>query len=429
MRKTILSALCLLVGSAVAQIRVELLPTSDWVWYAPEQPQLDVLIRDSLGQAVTTDLTLRVTTDTKEPICELSQSVSVAAGDSAVLRFRPGIDRPGFYHVFIEADGRSVVDNVIEQYGRQQHTDFYCIGYEPEHILSLPDGQPDLRAFWDRALQELAATPMEARVSELKEKSTKQKKAYEARVIGLGDDTVRLYYTVPVRKGRYPVHVINMGYGSEPWELGMDDLDWIDVIVSSRGQGANKPNNRYGEWLRHGLASAETYYYRGAYLDCVRAIDYLVTLPQVDTDRIFLEGGSQGAAYSMAAAALDHRIRAIAVYITFMSDFPDYFRIVDWPAEPIMQEADQLGITKQDALRTLSYFDIKNLARWIECPVYLGIGLQDPTCPPHTNFSGYNLVRSPKEYHIYRNYGHHVDYAHWNPALRRWFDTHSKKKL
>ena len=29
-------------------------------------------------------------------------------------------------------------------------------GYEPENIVSLPDAQSDLRAFWDEALAELA---------------------------------------------------------------------------------------------------------------------------------------------------------------------------------------------------------------------------------------------------------------------------------
>jgi cephalosporin-C deacetylase len=38
----------------------------------------------------------------------------------------------------------------------------------------------------------------------------------------------------------------------------------------------------------------------------------------------------------------------------------------------------------------LSYFDVKNFASRVQCPVYMSFGLQDPTCPPHTNFSIYN---------------------------------------
>ena len=145
-----------------------------------------------------------------------------------------------------------------------------------------------------------------------------------------------------------------------------------------------------------------------------------------DQQNIFLEGGSQGGAYSMACAALDHRITAVACYITFMSDFPDYFKIVNWPAEPVFSKQKELGLSDEQLYKTLSYFDIKNLAQWIECPVYMAIGLQDVTCPPHTNFSGYNNAQVEKQYHIYRNYGHHVDYDHWTPTMYEWYDKWKK---
>lgn len=213
-----------------------------------------------------------------------------------------------------------------------------------------------------------------------------------------------------------------MGYNSGVWDIDTSDNEWITVLLSVRGQALNKPTNKYGDWIQYGLDNPEHYYYRGAYMDCVRAIDFVCTLPQADKDRIYAEGGSQGGAFTMAAASLDSRLRAVACYITFMSDFPDYFKIVNWPADPIFAKQHELGMSDEQMYRTMSYFDIKNLARWITCPVYLGVGLQDPTCPPHTNFSGYNLVSSPKKYIIYPHYGHHVDYSHWNDAVIDWYN-------
>lgn len=67
-------------------------------------------------------------------------------------------------------------------------------------------------------------------------------------------------------------------------------------------------------------------------------------------------------------------------------------------------------------------FDIKNFARMIECPVLMGIGLQDPTCPPYTNMSSYNLITTPKELHIYPECGHTVDYNDWNPRRAAFFE-------
>ena len=423
MKKILALSLGLLSLALQAQPKVTL-EGDDWVWYAPETPELTFTVKDSLLNPLDTNITVRITTDTGLPVCVISQSVSIAKGDSARLCINPCIATPGFYHIFVEAGGQNIVDNAYEQWGGQGHKSFYTIGFEPENIVSLPDAQPDFQAFWDKARAELAAVPLQPQVKEIKEKSSPRKKVYSAKVLSIDNDTVQVFYTVPVtrdKNARFPLHVLFLGYSSDIWDLDVEGQEYIEAIVSVRGQGQNKPNNRYGDWVQYGLQSPDTYYYRGAYLDCVRGIDYLCTLPQADTRNIFVEGGSQGGACSMAVAALDHRITAAAVYITFMSDFPDYFQIVRWPAEPIEAKQHALGMSNAEMLRVMSYFDIKNLARWIECPVYMAIGLQDPTCPPHTNFSGYNLVRTPKQYRIFRDYGHHVNYDIWNPTMWEWF--------
>ena len=423
MKKFLALSLGLLSLVMQAQPKVTL-EGEDWVWYAPESPELTFTIKDSLLNPLDDIITVRITTDTQLPVCVISQKVSIAKGDSARLSINPCISTPGFYHVFVEAGGQNIVDNAYEHWGGQGHLPFYTIGFEPENIVSLPDAQPDFRKFWDEARAELAAVPLSPQVKEMKDKGSPRKKVFSAKVLSVDNDTVQVYYTVPATNdndARFPMHVLFLGYNSDIWDLDTESQEYIEAIVSVRGQGQNKPHNRYGDWIQYGLESPATYYYRGAYLDCIRGIDYLCTLPQADTRNIFVEGGSQGGACSMAVAALDHRITAAAVYITFMSDFPDYFRIVRWPAEAIEARQHALGMSDAEMLRVMSYFDIKNLARWIECPVYMAIGLQDSTCPPLTNFSGFNLVRSPKQYRIFRNYGHHVDYDIWNPTMWEWF--------
>lgn len=194
------------------------------------------------------------------------------------------------------------------------------------------------------------------------------------------------------------------------------------MMASVRGQFYSIDRNKYGDWIRYNIDDPENYYYKGAYLDAVRALDVLEKLPEVDPTRMYAEGGSQGGALTLVAAALgDGRLRAIAPYIPFMSDFRDYFRIVDWPAAPVKEAAKQKGLSDDQMYDNLSYFDIKNHARRIKCPVLMGIGLQDPTCPPHTNMSSYNLIEAPKELIIYPECGHTVDYSDWNPRRDRFF--------
>ena len=157
-------------------------------------------------------------------------------------------------------------------------------------------------------------------------------------------------------------------------------------------------------------------------MDLVRAVDFLVSRPEVDSRYIFAGGVSQGGAFTLAVAALDHRIRAAAPCVPFLSDFPDYFRLVDWPRDrfELAMEADST-LTWPDIYKVLSYFDIKNLASRIQCPVMMAAGLQDDICPPHTNFSGYNLIQSEKRYIIYPYQGHGVEDS-WYDDRRAFFD-------
>jgi lysophospholipase L1-like esterase len=48
----------------------------------------------------------------------------------------------------------------------------------------------------------------------------------------------------------------------------------------------------------------------------------------------------------------------------------------------------------------------------------MAAGLQDEVCPPHTNFAGYNLITSEKQYRIYH------DQAHSTPA--EWYDVRTR---
>jgi len=403
---------------------------SDWVWYGEDPFSIDIPITNLANKSQAVDsIIVKIYTDRDE----LTNVISDRNPELTIpytVRFEnikfPNV--PGFYHIKVEVNGKNIVRNSTEVYGNKMPIDFFAIGYEPEKIVSVPDPQPDFQAFWDEARAQLAKTPINAKVTELKDQKG-EKRAYNAIIQGLDGAPVQVYYTVPTKPGKYPVHIINMGYSSKPWPLDLTDNGWIDVIVSSRGQGSNEEiSNPYGKWIQYGLDSPKHFYYRGAYLDCPRAIDYLVTLPEVDADNIFLEGGSQGGAYSMSCAALDHRVRAVACYITFMSDFPDYFKIAAWPGNEIMGRQKELGLSDEELYKTLSYFDIKNLAQWIECPVYMAVGLQDITCPTHTNFAGYNQVKTEKQYHIYRNYGHHVDYSHWTPTMYEFYERHKSSK-
>jgi Acetyl esterase (deacetylase) len=197
---------------------------------------------------------------------------------------------------------------------------------------------------------------------------------------------------------------------------------YAEFVLSIRGQGFLMPGNIYNNWIVWGLDSKENYYYRGAYMDLVRGVDFLVSRPEIDSERIVAEGGSQGGALTMAACALDHRIAAGAPQVPFLSDFRDYFEIVDWPRSRFDRYLEQHPNDNWDRIYDLlSYFDIKNLSPRIKCPIIMGVGLQDNICPPHTNFAGYNQITGEKNYRIYHDQWHSVG-AGWREFRTEFFN-------
>ena len=394
---------------AAQNLKVTALPGHDWWWKSPDVPELTLNIANVDGQTVNTDLNILVTTDAFMPVKSTGCKVSIGKNAQALIKYSPGEVAPGFYRLTVKDGDKQLMT--------------MNFGYEPEKVVSPTDAQTDLRAYWDKALADLAVVPGNYTMTELPEKSGKARKMYLVSMTSLDGDTISGYLMLPVKPGKYPAHIYYNGYGAQPWEMNPEsNPEWIEFQTYVRGQGLNAKYNKYGDWIVYNLDNLDHYYYRGAFMDAVRFIDFIYQLPQADTRYIFAEGGSQGGALTLAAAALDKRVKAIAPYIPFLSDYTDYFKIVNWPAEPVLKAAKQKGITDEELYKTLSYFDIKNLAGWIACPVLMGVGLQDPVCPPHTNFSGYNLITSPKEFIIYPDKEHTVDYSDWSPRVNRFFE-------
>ncbi len=383
-------------------INLNVVTEHDWWWTAPERPTIKAWAVNNGDEAKRTLITLDISTDKHIPVEGMSQSVYVKANDSVEVTFALNL-APGFYGCELAADNKEAKK--------------FNIGFEPENIVSLPDSQCDFNEFWAKAKAELAQVAPKYQLILDKEKSNKVREVYLVKMRSLGDEEIQGYLTIPVKKGKYPAIIYYMGYGSQPWNAHPDgNKEFVEFVLSSRGQGLNKPTNKYGDWVTSGMESKETYYYRGAFMDVVRAIDFVSQLDKVDTRYVFAEGGSQGGAFTLAACALDHRITAAAPWIPFLSDYPDYFKIVHWPADPIIKKQKEMGMSDKDLYTLLSYFDIKNFARMIKCPIMMGIGLQDPVCPPHTNFSSYNLISGEKHFIIYPHCGHDVVHPDWETA-------------
>lgn len=393
------------------------------VWNKGENVKCGLVVANRENRDVSVDLSLTLRRDNYEPMPSQSRTVTIAAGETVTESFSVDELAPGFYHAVLTANHREVAD--------------YNFGYDVEGIESAPDRQPDFDDFWAQALDELAGVDMEASLTLIEEKSTRARNVYLVEMKSISDDgtdpvVIRGYYAEPVAEGKYPAIITYQGYDSdpsaEPWCPGGDDLPgYVELFVSTRGQMLNnrEPNkNVYGDWFVYELGNRDSYYYRGAYMDAVRAIDFVASRAKTDKENIFAQGQSQGGALTIAAAALGGgRLKAIAPSIPFMGDFPDYFRIGNWPSYNVSRKQAELSLSDEDLYKSLSYFDTKNLAPAIECPVRMVFGLQDNVCPPHTNMAPYNNLASQTKELSYNSRLAHQTHSGWYGEYMKFFGS------
>jgi dienelactone hydrolase len=136
-----------------------------------------------------------------------------------------------------------------------------------------------------------------------------------------GDQSIA---SVLARQG-YVVLVIDMFYWGERRMLLDDDpADWRErpnTISSERINAFNQRSSQSEQLVGRTIFAAGFTWAGVMFWDDIRSVDYLVTRPEVDPDRIGCVGLSVGGLRSCHLAALDDRIKA-AVVVGWMCSFP-----------------------------------------------------------------------------------------------------------
>lgn len=345
-------------------------------------------------------LTLDLQSDMRKAVVSQQFKTKIGKRSSKNHSFQLQSPGPGFY--FGTVIFSSLMVNQQVKFG---------LGVAPEQVISPPDPPADFSDYWQRAKKELAAVEPQFKMIKKDSLCTAVNDIYLVEMRSLGNILIRGWYSVPVKPGVYPAILHVQGYSTNmqpAWIYQGPDFVSFGLNIRGHGNSTDNVNAGFPGYLLNQLPDKEMYIYRGAYMDCIRVMDFLVSRPEVDKSSIVVMGGSQGGALSFATAALDNeRIRLCVPQVPFLSDFRDYFKIAAWPTgEYEKWVADHPKVGWEKVYQTLSYIDIKNLAPWIKAPVFMSIGLVDETCPPHINFAAYNNMNAPKQYHVYPEAGH-----------------------
>ena len=398
----------LTLGTAFAQ--------EDMILKGSSDAELPVTLRNEFKKKYRGALTLKIATDFGDEFHNDYKEVAVKKTSTGQFAFRVRNLKPGFYKATLALQSKM---------GNKKYS--FNFGYEPEKIVSPADPQPDFAEFWERAKAELAAVDPQYKLIRIDSLCTETHNVFLVEMRSLGNALIRGWYRVPVKPGRYPAIMQVPGYSSVevPSYVNYgDDIIGFALNIRGHGNSTDDVNPGFPGYILTNLGDKEKYIYRGAYMDCVRGIDFLCSRPEVDASRIAVEGASQGGALTFATAALAaDRIAVCAPQVPFLSDFRDYFRVANWPANEFIDLVEnKKALTWDQAYYTLSYFDIKNLAHMIKAPMIMGAGLMDEVCPPHINFAAFNLVNSEKKYIVYPYAGHGLP-DHFYNAKMEWIRT------
>ncbi|GHU68530.1 acetylxylan esterase [Clostridia bacterium] len=280
----------------------------------------------------------------------------------------------------------------------------------------------DFDEYWDRSLAQMHAlgTECERSPSSFQTVGVRCEDMYFTGVHG-----ARVYAKLLIPEGKTRCAAVLMFHGysgsSGDWsdKLAYAANGFVVAALDARGQGGQSQDvggihgpTQNGMIIR-GLSDPdpERLLMRDVYLDTAQMARIVMSLPEVDPERVGAMGGSQGGGLTLACAALEPRVKRASAQYPFLTDYKrvwdmdlsvaayaelrNYFRLFD----PNHRR-------EQDIFTKLGYIDVQHLAPRIKGEVLMQTGLMDTICPPSTQFAAYNKISASKKVEIWPDFGH-----------------------
>ena len=382
-------------------IEVQVAPTKvDWAYQPGDQVGFEVRILKN-GQPLP-ECEIRYQTGLEKMPPAQQGTMSLKDGTATIEGGT--LDQPGFLRCEVWVD-----------YQGETYHDWGTAGFNPEEIQPTVEMPADFDPFWTTAKQELAAIPIDAKITLEPDLSTADINVYHVSLQNIqtswrGNSRFYGMLSVPTAPGKYPAILNVPGAGVRSY--GRDNRAARGVIVGIHGIPVNLPEEVYQSlgagalsgYQNFNLDDRDLYYYKRVYLGCVRAIDFIYSLPEFDGETLAVTGGSQGGALSIITAGLDQRIDYLAAYYPALSDVTGYLqgRAGGWPHMFMEYDKDK----HPDWVETIGYYDVVNFAKKLTMPGWYSWGFNDHVCPPTSMYAAYNSITAPKELHIFQETEH-----------------------
>ena len=314
---------------------------------------------------------------------------------------------------------------VTMQYESKTYRKLATAAISPETIKATTVMPDDFMEFWKKGIEENKKIPLDLRMEPLPHLSNDKVNVYQVNMqnhkIGM-----RLYgiLSMPKAPGKYPAvfRVPGAGVRGYKGDVKMAEKGIIHFEIGIHGIPVTMDsmvyeNLRYGALLGYptfNLDNKDEYYYRHVYLGCLRATDFIFTLPEFDGQNLIVMGGSQGGALALVTAALDKRVKHIVCTHPALSDLTGYMfgRAGGWP-----HMFNKLDHMTREKIETSRYYDAVNFARLITIPGFYTFGYNDETTPPTSLYATFNSIKAPMTVFIDKETDHKVTPAQRDKQL------------
>ena len=153
-------------------------------------------------------------------------------------------------------------------------------------------------------------------------------------------------------------------------------------------------------------------------------IDYLVTRPEVDPDRIGLHGSSMGGYSGPRCATAEKRIKAVAVWsgaYNLVDDIFDYYPPIQDRLRWLMGAKDL-----KEAREKMKEFTLIGRANKIECPILVGFSHDDRVMDPRGALKLYETATNSPDRSMIDGVGHGEKRFDRRTYIADWFMKHLK---
>jgi cephalosporin-C deacetylase-like acetyl esterase len=319
---------------------------------------------------------------------------------------------------------------VTTEFNGNKYRNLVTVGFTPEAIKPITEFPADFLTFWNGGKKELAGFTMDNKMVLLPERCTQNVAVYQVNLQGYGKGS-RIYgiLCMPSKPGKYPALLEVPGAGVRPYngDIALAERGIITLQIGIHGIPVTMEPNVYtslaggalSNYQNFNLDDRDKFYYKRVYLNCIRANDFLVSLPQYDGKNLGVTGGSQGGALTVVTAALDERVTCAAAMYPALCDLTATLknRAGGWPQ--YFEKWNFDFNNKADKIKTCGYYDVVNFARGLKVPSFFTWGFNDEVCPPTSMYAAYNSITSPKTLLPFLDTGHWA-YGEQYELLNKW---------